>query len=100
MGRSFFLRVTEGTSLGLGHPIIIIISSSSSQELKQTLLQSPGSRYVPDEPVAPRHSANLDGVAEAPVGRHQRRLSTVQGQDGLLGQQVVEANRPLLLRHH
>lgn len=84
-------------SQDLAHGIASIIISPY---LQPTLLRSPGSGYVPDEPVASSHSANFDGVAEAPVGRHQRRLTAVQRQDGLLGEQVIEANGSLLLCYH
>lgn len=60
----------------------------------------PGASYVPDEPVVTRHRSNFDGVGEAPVGRHERRLAAVQREDRLPGHQVIEADRPLFLSHH
>lgn len=74
-------------------------TSLPSHTRSSTTPLSPGACDVPDEPVVARHRAHFDGVGEAPVGRHERRLPAVQGQDGLLGQQVVEPDRPLLLCH-
>lgn len=75
-------------------------STRSIRSAYSTLPSSPGSSDVPDQPVVSHHSSHFDRVGEAPVSWHERRLTAVQWQNGLLGQQVIEANCSLLLCDH
>lgn len=59
---------------------------------------SPGTRYIPEEPVIAWHSTHFDRIGETPVGWHER--AAIQREDSLLGDQVVKAYCPPFLCYH
>lgn len=106
VGWSFFLGVAAKNDKNISPspiPSCTIIPNQHNAKRPERITHapsSPGPSDVPDQPVVSRHSSHFDRVGEAPVSRHEWRLTAVQWQNGLLGQQVVEANRSLLLCYH